>query len=396
MPDQNHAKFYEQMPALSMALPRICEQPNLFAELPESWHVIITDIKNSSRAVASGEHQLVNLLATGSIIAVLNIAHRSNTEVPFFFGGDGATILVPDQMKNSCLAALQVHQNNAKVNFGFELRVGAVPMTKVMAASHEVVLAKAQVNQHLAIPIALGAGLQYAENFIKARPENHGQSEHQNREALDLSGMECRWDSVKPPSLPGEVLALLVDATDPEHQGRIFATVLSKIESIYGPISFRNPISRNRLRIKAHYRRLATEITAKYGKRDMLKNLKYSLFTFIGKLYYGKTKSTRLYLDNLVQLSDTLSIDGRINTVFSGSRDQRLSLIDFLEEMEKNGDILFGYHPSPESIMSCYVRNRTDQHIHFVDGSKGGYTQAAKMLKAKWQQAKGHFYTAKN
>ncbi|MFT5165733.1 MAG: hypothetical protein ACI8P3_000961, partial [Saprospiraceae bacterium] len=38
---------------------------------------------------------------------------------------------------------------------------------------------------------------------------------------------------------------------------------------------------------------------------------------------------------------------------------------------------------SQESVMSCYVRNRDDQHIHFVDGSQGGYTQAAIMLKKK-------------
>jgi len=33
--------------------------------------------------------------------------------------------------------------------------------------------------------------------------------------------------------------------------------------------------------------------------------------------------------------------------------------------------------------MSCYVRDRKDQHVHFVDGSGGGYTQAAGMLKKK-------------
>ena len=45
--------------------------------------------------------------------------------------------------------------------------------------------------------------------------------------------------------------------------------------------------------------------------------------------------------------------------------------------------ICFGIHCSPASIMSCYVRNRDDAHIHFVDGADGGYTSAAIMLKKK-------------
>jgi hypothetical protein len=36
--------------------------------------------------------------------------------------------------------------------------------------------------------------------------------------------------------------------------------------------------------------------------------------------------------------------------------------------------------------MSCYVRDWDDGHIHFVDGSEGGYTKAAKLIKAKQAQ----------
>ena len=37
--------------------------------------------------------------------------------------------------------------------------------------------------------------------------------------------------------------------------------------------------------------------------------------------------------------------------------------------------------------MSCYVRNMNENHIHFVDGSEGGYTKAAGMLKRKFALA---------
>src|SRR5205085_2077530 len=89
------------------------------------------------------------------------------------------------------------------------------------------------------------------------------------------------------------------------------------------------------------------------------------------------------YLESLVAMSDTLVIDGKINTVMSGTGAQRNQLEKFLNELELAKEILYGIHISKASVMSCYVRNMDDGHIHFVDGAEGGYTKAAKILKAK-------------
>jgi len=89
------------------------------------------------------------------------------------------------------------------------------------------------------------------------------------------------------------------------------------------------------------------------------------------------------YLNELVKLCDIFVLDGRINMVISGKATQRAALVDFLEELEKNGEIIYGIHVSQESIISCYVRNREAHHIHFIDGGDGGYTQAAVLLKEK-------------
>ncbi len=37
--------------------------------------------------------------------------------------------------------------------------------------------------------------------------------------------------------------------------------------------------------------------------------------------------------------------------------------------------------------MLCYVEDRNDNHIHFVDGTDGGYTAAAKIFKTKLKLA---------
>jgi hypothetical protein len=75
-------------------------ESHLFYALPEDWQVIITDIKKSTEAVAAGKHETVNLAATGSIVAILNIAYSHEITIPFFFGGDGASFLVPGTIKD--------------------------------------------------------------------------------------------------------------------------------------------------------------------------------------------------------------------------------------------------------------------------------------------------------
>jgi len=87
-------------------------------------------------------------------------------------------------------------------------------------------------------------------------------------------------------------------------------------------------------------------------------------------------------------MSDTLVMDGRINTVISGTEEQRQKLFKILDELEAEGEIIYGFHISNASIMSCYVRDMKDDHIHFVDGAEGGYTKAAGVLKGKIRDGK--------
>jgi hypothetical protein len=87
----------------------------------------------------------------------------------------------------------------------------------------------------------------------------------------------------------------------------------------------------------------------------------------------------------MIEMSDTLVIDGKINTVISGTEAQRRKLQAALSKLEERGEIFYGLYVSRESVMSCYVRDMDDGHIHFVDGGEGGYTKAAGLMKLKLQ-----------
>jgi hypothetical protein len=161
----------------------------------------------------------------------------------------------------------------------------------------------------------------------------------------------------------------------------VFQKVMNKMDDLYGPPSNRQPISIARLKFKTTFG-LVTEMRARLGRIKILALCKNWLVN-LGALVYFRTQKGKTYLKRLVEMSDTLVLDGKINTVISGTTKQRSDLQQFLDELERSGEIIYGLHVSTDSVMSCYVRDLQDDHIHFVDGSEGGYTQAARQLKAK-------------
>lgn len=378
--------FYTNINSQQAPIHEVLGKEELFQRVPEDWHVVITDVKNSTQAVSDGKHSLVNLIATGSIIASLNLARKAGIKIPFFFGGDGATLIVPEQILSPLLQALQEHKKNSLENFQLYLRVGSMPVSQVYEEKHRLLISKANMSPILPIPLVLGSGLKYAEDQIK-KDDPLAERNHDFRDSLlDLAGMECRWKKITPPENKQEVLSLLVESLDEENQGIVFRKVLQEVENIFGSQGKRNPISVQKLRLDASMDKIRAEMKVKLGENSFAYFLENWLRTLIGNVYFRFDKGGKMYLDNLVKLSDTLVIDGRINTVISGTVAQRNLLIQKLDQIEGSGDILYGIHSSPESIMSCYVTDRDDQHIHFVDGSGGGYTQAAKMLKRKIKQ----------
>jgi hypothetical protein len=374
-------QFYSSLPIHRMSLGELLIRPELFQYVPRDWHVIITDIKGSTTAVLNGGHENVNLIATGSIVSVLNIAFEQQLTVPFFFGGDGATFIVPPSIIEKVMRSLAVYRRNTLENFNLELRTGLVPVEDVYQKGHELLIAKFSSSASFAIPIVLGNGLNYAEQLIKGADALLAE-EPVDESALDLTGMQCRWDKIAPPREQDEVVTLLVIAGDQAHQSAVFAKVVNKIDELYGAPQYRQPISVAKLKLKTTFHDLSLEMKAKLGKVRWLELIQNWLVNLYGFIYF-RTESGKTYLNSLVEMSDTLVIDGKINTVISGGKEQRTALLRYLDELEVRSELKYGYFVSGASVMSCYVRDLKEGHVHFVDGAEGGYTQAARMLKFK-------------
>ncbi len=376
----NNTQFYGSLPGNRLALGDLFIREDLFRDVPDDWHIVITDIKGSTLAVLAGDSQNVNLIATGSIVSVLNVALKTNTTIPFFFGGDGATFLVPSNIIDDVMKALALYKDNTMANFEIDLRTGTVPVKQVYAEGYKLRIAKFCVSDAFAIPVVLGNGLNFAEKLIKGNDELLTYTAQQDE--LDLTGMQCRWDAIAPPVNTHEVLSLLVIAAREDQQPAIFRKVMCHIDEIYGDPKKRQPISIAKLKLKTTFNRIGTEMRMKFGKVPFFELMVTWLINLYGFIFFS-TKKGKHYLEKLVEMSDTLVIDGKINTVITGTSLQRKQLQTALNELENAGELYYGFHVSSESVMSCYVRDWDDGHIHFVDGSEGGYTKAAKLIKAK-------------
>ncbi len=375
--------FYSKLKVHAGALEKVYADANHFSEIPDDWNIVVTDVENSTLAVHQGKQQEINLAATGSIVACLNISRDAGIEIPFFFGGDGATLLMPNEILKDCLQALTFHQERCYSTFDFYLRVGYRTVKQMKEQGGSLYITKYQRNNFHIMPLIQGDALQRAENEIKSTGPQDLKLSALKANLLNLNGMECKWDRIPPLDLKNEVLSLIIRACDVNHQHELYSIILKEISSIYGGDAVRNPVSMKRLRMASRLNQFKNEVGLKYATSRFRRLVSSIARSLMGRFYIKFTQKGRDYLKELIQLTETLLIDGSINTVITGSIEKRKRLFELLDHLERNNQIVYGYFSSKTSILSCYVTAIDDYHIHFLDGDQGGYTQASKVIKEK-------------
>jgi len=381
---EKHLNFYKNISKSSLPLSELLKDDTSFFNVPKTWSIVVTDIENSTSAVARGAHRDVNLSATGSIVTVLNTLKEINNKIkiPYFFGGDGSTFIVPNSVLEVVLVALNNYSQHINRTLQLNLRVGHLGVEKVYANNVILRIAKLRHNKYFTTPVVLGNGLKYAERLIKEDFKASEINSRQNTEP-NLKGMECRWDEIYPNQTDKKVICLLVDCENENEQAEVYGTIMKEIDLIFGNLEKRNPISTLKLKLNTCLVNIRKEMYVKVGKHQIIYLVSNWLITLIGIFYFKFFKAGRLYKYRITQLSDTIMLDGFLNTVMSGTDKQVDRFKILLDDLELQNKIIYGMHITHASIMSCYIEDREEKHIHFVDGTEGGYTSAAIMLKEK-------------
>ncbi|WP_111641675.1 DUF3095 family protein [Marinimicrobium alkaliphilum] len=376
---QQHKNFFEAMTAF-----RDFEgiaNPDHYRAAPQDWYIFITDILNSTEAIADGRYRDVNTLGAASIVVARKV--MAGRDFPFVFGGDGATLLVPSSVVEELSSLLLGLQSLARENFGLDLRVGLVSVAVLNDAGHRVEVAKYQETGGWPQAVFAGSGVSAAEDWVKDDPARFSaQTFGAEAAPVDLNGLSCRWKAI--PGVRGRVISLLVQLVDdsPAAYGRLLAELHTIMPD---GLPSHNPVNDEGLAYK----------TVRESCRDERRYHKHSfsgaffgrvLEVFVAVLAFGKGLpmgfDATLYRKALPQHTDFCKFDNTLRVTLDCSPDQVARIRQFLGQRHRAGELWYGIFEGDRTLMTCFVEGLSEgKHFHFIDADDGGYTAAAADLK---------------
>ena len=375
-----------------------------YTPVPADWVVMIADVEGSTRAIEAGNYKAVNMVGAASITAVLNT--RGDIELPFVFGGDGGTLVVPGVMREAAARALLRLRAASQDLFGLSLRVGAVPVADLRAQGHDVRVRKFELSPRNYLAMFAGGGIERADAMLKDGAPGVLLSDGDDG-ALgepDLDGLSCRWEPLTPKN--GKMLTLMVRGRggDAVGEGRLLGDVLKAIGEILGdPLPEHAPASPQSMRFRWPPRGLKLEARVAKGKESFAKAYRKvlisSLIQFFLERFDRKAGSydAPVYRAELRANTDFRKYDGLFRAVLDVSPDQAARIERYLEDGYRAGRLVYGLQLADEALMTCLVFNLAQgEHVHFVDGADGGFAMAARGFKARLREMTGGAGAAQN
>lgn len=345
--------------------------------LPNDWLIVATDIKNSTKHIENGKYKNVNMLGALTIIAILNI--DKNLELPYIFGGDGSFIFIPKTIRKDVEQALMHIQRKAFESYGFDLRAAIFESNVVEKYNKQILLSKQKVSDNLSQVIVKGGGLEVCDELLKNDDSFSISVPFNENFDFDISGLECRWEAIK--TLKDENLTILIKANDESFYEELFFN----LEKILGNVESRSAIKENNLNLTFSDELLENEalIYSNSSINRFFIRQKLKFINFLGKILMSKEVGEwKFYKKRIVSTTDSEKFDDMIRMVVSTTYTQTKNLEKYLNKEKELGKINFGIHKSDSSLMTCLIFERHGKHVHFIDGSDGGYALAAKSMKS--------------
>jgi hypothetical protein len=186
-------------------------------------------------------------------------------------------------------------------------------------------------------------------------------------------------------------LLILAHGDAEAHKSQVYRGVLKRLESILGGGSG-HPVSEKHLHLRGPFGDFSVEARARSASdQGPAYNAAFALArkkAVIGKTLRvfgasaGGFDSTKYPLE-LIRNCDFRKFDDVLRMVVDVSPSQAQAIATELEQLRLAGELAYGIHRSSSALMTCFVRSFNGDHVHFIDGSDGGYALAAKQLKAQ-------------
>ncbi|MEP1613032.1 MAG: DUF3095 domain-containing protein [Roseobacter sp.] len=355
-----------------------------YQRLPTDWFVGVADVVNSTAHVAEGRYKTVNMVGAAVISAVIN-AHEGQI-FPFVFGGDGAGFAVSAEKANAAKQALSAVATWADLEFDMEMRVALIPVSEIRKNGHDVCVARFRVSQGADYAMFAGGGLLWAEQQMKVGQFTLPKAPLGT--APDLTGLSCRWAHMR--AQQGTILSLVVAAereAAPEDVADVYQDLISiaeKLERGGHPA----PLNGMEARWPPAGARLEAHAA---GAGGSFRTAKFKAFfeSFIAwvLIRMGITLGgfdARRYAQVVAANADFRKLDDGLKMTLDCDPESQQQLEKILSDAAANNIVRYGIATQDEAMMTCIVPSiMTDDHLHFIDGAAGGYTQAATMMKMR-------------
>ncbi len=90
------------------------------------------------------------------------------------------------------------------------------------------------------------------------------------------------------------------------------------------------------------------------------------------------------YIQEISSNTDFCKHDDTVSFVIDCPQDCIASIRSYLDQQMAERQLRYGMHVSETALMTCLVTAAAGGlHVHFVDGGDGGYTAAARAMKAQ-------------
>jgi hypothetical protein len=356
-------------------------ESQLFADLPADWVVMLTDVKDSTKAIEAGNYKAVNLVGASCIMAVQNAL--PDVDFPYVFDGDGATLAVPAADAPAAARALSHIRGIARRDFRLELRIAVIKASDILATGARLRVGKLRISpiQHLAQ--LAGEGWSKAESWMKEREAEFSLAENHEAEG-DMTGLECRWSPL--PARKEEILALIVQARGSgESATGVYREILAEVLD-----PGMKPIIISKLNLHWPPPFLAHEVKMRaQGFFNRLVYLAKAGAISVGHVIFMAWRGAKRnlsdpiqYLRELAESSDYVKFNEALRMILDVSKEEKERILAKLDAHHRKGEIYYGHHANRCALLTCYIRG-PQRHIHFVDADGGGYAMAAKQLKAQ-------------
>jgi Protein of unknown function (DUF3095) len=352
---------------------------------PDDWIVAVSDVKNSTGAIERGLYKSVNFVAAASIAALKNLA--APVAVPFLFGGDGSVVLIPPDYGSRARQALARLRGWAAREFGLELRVGAVAVTEIRRLQADILVGRYEPTKGNNFGVFLGGGVGLLERAVKglAAPQLAALAAIadglDDGQPIDLTGLSCRWHELG--STRGKMVSIII------HGARDATEVYGSVMQIASQNGDPRPVRLDTLAVRWPPAGFLLEAHARRRRRPLAVMAAIVLFeTLISTLVITANRrigsfDPRRYRQEVTANTDFSKYDETISFVIDCSNEGIEAIRQHLSHRAANGELRYGMHLSDTALMTCLVTSLdASLHVHFIDGGSGGYTNAAKQLKA--------------